>query len=453
MKLNLIKKYPLLLTLMTILVFLFSDKQSYSNDAPLQIDIMGGRVQAMPIAVSFFSVDEDLINLKLKEQIPNLISKNLVDSGLFMLLDRNAYMQKPSQLINIPPKFRDWRIIDAQALITGNIEKKDDSKIKVNVQLWDVYGERRMFGISLSSKIKSWRRISHIISDKIYERLTGEEGYFDTRIVYVAESGKQKNKIKRLAIMDQDGANHRFLTDGSDLVLTPRFSPTMQEITYLAYYNKKPRVYIFNIDTGQQEVLGDFPGMTFAPRFSPDGSKVIMSLAKKGVTDIYTMDLATRRVQQLTQSPSIDTSPTYSPDGSRIVFNSDRGGTQQLYVMNSNGRAIKRISFGKGRYATPVWSPRGDLIAFTKMFKGKFFIGVMQPNGKNERILADGYLVESPTWAPNGRVLIFFRQMEPTANGVTRSVKLFSIDLTGYNEREIVTPLDASDPAWSPLNP
>ena len=193
--------------------------------------------------------------------------------------------------------------------------------------------------------------------------------------------------------------------------------------------------------------------MTFAPRFSPDGSKVIMSLAKKGVTDIYTMDLATRRVQQLTQSPSIDTSPTYSPDGSRIVFNSDRGGTQQLYVMNSNGRGIKRISFGNGRYATPVWSPRGDLIAFTKMFKGKFFIGVMQPNGKNERILADGYLVESPTWAPNGRVLIFFRQMEPTANGVTRSVKLFSIDLTGYNEREIVTPLDASDPAWSPLNP
>ena len=235
MKLNLIKKYPLLLTLITILVFLFSDKQSYSNDAPLQIDIMGGRVQAMPIAVSFFSVDEDLINLKLKEQIPNLISKNLVDSGLFMLLDRNAYMQKPSQLINIPPKFRDWRIIDAQALITGNIEKKDDSKIKVNVQLWDVYGERRMFGISLSSKIKSWRRISHIISDKIYERLTGEEGYFDTRIVYVAESGKQKNKIKRLAIMDQDGANHKYLTNGKSLVLTPRFSPNQQKITFFSY--------------------------------------------------------------------------------------------------------------------------------------------------------------------------------------------------------------------------
>ena len=306
MKLNLIKKYPLLLTLMTILVFLFSYKQSYSNDAPLQIDIMGGRVQAMPIAVSFFSVDEDLINLKLKEQIPNLISKNLVDSGLFMLLDRNAYMQKPSQLINIPPKFRDWRIIDAQALITGNIEKKDDSKIKVNVQLWDVYGERRMFGISLSSKIKSWRRISHIISDKIYERLTGEEGYFDTRIVYVAESGKQKNKIKRLAIMDQDGANHKYLTSGKSLVLTPRFSPNQQKITFFSYsgINRglKPSVYIYDLLSGKTEILGEFNGMSFAPRFSPDGKELIMSLAQNGATNIYIMDLETKNISQLTLS-------------------------------------------------------------------------------------------------------------------------------------------------------
>jgi TolB protein len=226
----------------------------------------------------------------------------------------------------------------------------------------------------------------------------------------------------------------------------------MQEITYLGYYNKKPRVYIFNIDTGQQEVLGDFPGMTFAPRFSPDGSKVIMSLAKSGVTDIYTMDLATRRVQRLTNSPSIDTSPTFSPDGARVVFNSDRGGTQQIYVMNANGKSVKRISFGDGRYATPVWSPRGDLIAFTKMRKGVFSIGVMKPDGTGERILTSGYLVESPTWAPNGRVLIFFRQMRPKANGRSGPVKLFSIDLTGFNEREIITPNEASDPAWSPLN-
>jgi len=422
-----------------------------SSHAELRIDVTQGRADPMPIAVTIFKTDE-IKNENLGKKISTVISANLERSGLFAPIDPKAFLETSIEM-DLRPQFGNWRVLNAQAMVHGAVNINADGRLNVQFRLWDVFAEQQMVGNAYFTTPKNWRRVAHIISDLIYKRITGEDGYFDTRIVYISESGDSDNRVKRLAIMDQDGANHRFLTDGSDLVLTPRFSPTMQEITYLAYYNRKPRVYIFNIDTGQQEVLGDFPGMTFAPRFSPDGSKVIMSLAKNGVTNIYTMDLATRRVRQLTQSPSIDTSPTYSPDGSRIVFNSDRGGTQQLYVMNSNGRGIKRISFGKGRYATPVWSPRGDLIAFTKMFQGKFFIGVMQPNGKNERILADGYLVESPTWAPNGRVLIFFRQTEPTADGVTRSVKLFSIDLTGYNEREIVTPLDASDPAWSPLNP
>ena len=424
-----------------------------SADRPLQIDIMGGNIQAMPIAVSYFSSDEDLKNLNLHKNIPNLISNNLINSGLFKLLDRDAYMQSPEQLIN-RPKFRDWRIIDAQALISGKIIKKDNEKISVSIELWDVYGEKRMFGLSLSSKVKSWRRISHIISDKIYERLTGEEGYFDTRILYVSESGSQKNKIKRLAIMDQDGGNHKYLTDGKSLVLTPRFSPNQQLITFFSYSGinagLKPSVYLYNLSTGKIEILGQFPGMSFAPRFSPDGENLIMSLAENGSTNIYIMNLNTRKTNQLTRGRSIDTSPSFSPDGSNIVFNSDRSGGQHLYIMKKNGKNPKRISFGRGSYATPVWSPRGDYIAFTKFTRGRFFIGLMRPDGSEERLIAEGYLTEGPTWAPGGRVLSFFRQI-PQKDGSMKT-RLFVIDITGYRERELDTPEDASDPAWSPKN-
>jgi TolB protein len=296
-------------------------------------------------------------------------------------------------------------------------------------------------------------RIAHIIADAIYKRITGEDGYFDTRVVYIAESGPADRRVKRLSIMDQDGFNNRFLTDGRSLVLTPRFSPTSQEITYMSYARGTPRVYLFNIDTGQQEVLGEFPGMTFAPRFSPDGNKVIFSLSTNGAAQIYTQDLHTRKVTQITSTTAIDTSPCYSPDSKYIAFNSDRGGVQQIYTMNADGTGIKRISFGTGRYATPVWSPRGDLIAFTKWEHEDFQIGVMHPDGSGERILSHGFLVEAPTWAPNGRVLMFFSQTQADAKGRGGSTRLHSIDLTGANEREVVTTQDASDPAWSPLLP
>jgi len=433
-------------------VFLFYSI-ALSNNEPLQIDIMGGNVQAMPIAISYFSFDQDIQETKLQNNIPDLITNNLINSGLFKLLNRKAYMQNPDQLKNIP-KFRDWRIIDAQALITGNIKKKSDNKISVSVQLWDVYGETRMFGISLSSKIKSWRRIAHIISDKIYERLTGEEGYFDTRIVYISEAGDQKNKIKRLAIMDQDGANHQYLTDGKSLVLTPRFSPNQQQITFFSYKGinrgRKPSIYLYDLITEKIEILGQFPGMSFSPRFSPSGSDLIMSLAQNGSTNIHIMNLKNKKTKQLTKGRAIDTSPSFSPDGKKIVFNSDRSGGQHLYVMKRNGKNPKRISFGRGSYATPVWSPRGDYIAFTKFTRGRFFIGLMRPDGSAERLIAEGYLTEGPTWAPGGRVLSFFRQI-PQKDGSMRT-RLFVIDITGNRERELITPEDASDPAWSPKN-
>ena len=419
--------------------------------AELRIDVTQGRADPMPIAVADFQAI-DIVSTKTGREMAEVISANLQRSGLFAPIDRAAFIQAPGSL-GVLPKFADWRVLNAQALVQGAVTVQGDGRLRVEFRLWDVFAEQQMVGSAYFTVPANWRRVAHIISDVIYKRVTGEDGYFDTRLVYIAESGPPDRRVKRLAIMDQDGANHRFLTDGSDLVLTPRFSPTTQEITYLAYYNNKPRVYIFNIDTGQQEVLGDFPGMTFAPRFSPDGAKVIMSLARNGVTDVFTMDLATRKVTQLTNSPSIDTSATYAPDGRHVVFNSDRGGSQQLYVMDSDGGTVKRISFGKGQYATPVWSPRGDLIAFTKINGGRFYIGVMRPDGSGERLLTDGYLVEAPTWAPNGRVLIYFRQTPGDKSGRGGSVKLYSIDLTGYNEREVITPLDGSDPAWSPLIP
>ena len=419
--------------------------------AELKIDITRGNAEPMPIAVTqFFGKNEQAAAAG--RDIAGVISADLERSGLFRPVDPKAFIQTPDAL-QTQPRFPDWRALAAQALVTGAAEVQSDGRIKVEFRLWDVLAEQQMVGLAYFTVPQNWRRVAHIIADQIYKRITGEDGYFDTRVVYVAEAGPQNRRIKRLAIMDQDGANHRFLTDGSALVLTPRFSPTTQEITYLSYFNGQPRVYIFNIDTGQQEVLGDFPGMTFAPRFSPDGNSVIMSLSTDGNSEIYSMDLRTRLVRRLTNHPAIDTSPSMSPDGRQIVFNSDRGGAQQLYIMDADGRNVRRISFGKGRYATPVWSPRGDLIAFTKILENTFYIGVMRTDGSEERLLSQSFLDEGPTWAPNGRVLMFFRQAPADAAGKGGSTHLHSIDLTGYNLREVVTPTDSSDPAWSPLIP
>ncbi|MBL6850878.1 MAG: Tol-Pal system protein TolB [Alphaproteobacteria bacterium] len=426
----------------------------YINDVnadDIRIKINSGQVEPLPVAIADFTGNEGNSN-QIGRQISEVISNNLVGSGQFKAVESAAFIAPPTSP-SVRPNFTDWSPLGIKALVTGSVKNINNEEIEVEFRLWDVIAETDLIGLRLTVASKAWRRVAHIISDEIFERLSGDSGYFDTRIVYVSESGPQNKRVKRLAIMDQDGENHQYLTDGSFLVLTPRFSPTSQEITYLAYFKNEPRVYIFNLETGQQELLGSFPGMTFAPRFSPSGDKIIMSLAEKGITDIYTMNLNNQEVERLTNSNSIDTSPSYSPDASKIIFNSDRGGSQQIYIMDANGKNIKRISFGEGRYATPVWAPKGELIAFTKMHKNKFYIGVMAPDGSGERLLAEGYLVEGPTWAPNGRVLMYFKQDRPVDDGKSTNVNLYKIDITGFRETRIITPSDGSDPAWSPMLP
>jgi len=417
--------------------------------AELRIDITSGKIEPLPIAIPALAGGAPNES-QAGQDLAGVVSADLEHSGLFRPLDPRSFIQNIS-VADEQPRFGDWRQINAQALVTGSVKTQGDGRLRVEFRLWDVFAEQQLTGYGYTTTQQNWRRIAHIIADEVYKRITGEEGYFDTRIVYVSESGPAEKRIKRLALMDQDGANNRFLTNGRALVLTPRFSPTTQEITFLSYANGAPRVYLFNIDTGQQEVVGDFPGMTFAPRFSPDGNRVVLSRAENGVSNLFALDLRTHRPTRLTDSQAIDTSPCYAPDGSKIVFNSDRGGSQQLYVMSADGGGAKRISFGSGKYGTPVWSPRGDLIAFTKIDGGSFFIGVMRPDGSGERLLTRDFLVEGPTWAPTGRVLMYFRQSPSDSRGRGGSPHLYSIDLTGSNQREVTTPQDASDPAWSPL--
>lgn len=418
--------------------------------AELQIDVNGAMRDPLPLAFPEM-IHEGFWVGQYAGKIRSVVIADLERSGLFRIIPENSYIQELTS-VDEQPNFVDWKAINAHALVQSAVKEVNPNTLRVEFRLWDVYAENQLKGQSFTTTKDNWRRVAHVIADAIYERLTGEKGYFDTRIVYVSETGPATKRVKRLAIMDQDGENHKFLTSGAAMALTPRFSPNLQKVTYMSYAGSMPKVYILDIETGRQELLGSFPGMTFAPRFSPDSSKVLLSYANNGRTNIYEMDLKRRTSKQLTSGPAIDTSPSYSPDGSQIVFNSDRGGNQQLYAMNADGSDVHRISFGTGRYATPVWSPRGDYIAFTKMANGQFYIGVMYPDGSGERLLASGYLVEGPTWSPNGRVLMYFRQDKGNSRS-NAPVKLYSIDLTGYNERMIVTPAEASDPAWSPLLP
>lgn len=416
--------------------------------AQVEIDITQGTAEPMPVAVpAYLSAGSE--TSELSQDLTNVIIADLERSGLFAPIDQRAYVQK-LETIHERPRFEDWRLINAQVLVAGEVMPLGDGRIQVNTRLWDVYGNQQLASIAFKTPAENWRRAAHKVADFAYEQLTGEKGYFDTRVVFVGESGPKIDRVKRLMIMDQDGANPVPLTDGLDYdVLTPRFSPTQQQITYLALFDYRPaQVYLFNIETGEQEALGAFRGMSFAPRFSPDGTKVLMTVERNGNSDISVMDLRTRQTTQLTDNPAIDTSPSMSPDGSQITFSSDRGGSEQIYVMNADGTNQKRITFKDGRYGTPVWSPRGDLIAFTRQYQGRFYIGVVRPDGSGERLLAESYLAEGPTWSPNGRVIIFSK--EDRAGG---PVSLWSVDLTGQNLRRVPTPGEASDPAWSPLLP
>jgi len=413
--------------------------------AQLRVDITQGTIQPMPIAIPPFvgaagSVDE------LSQNVAQVVTADLKRSGLFAPVDPSAFIE-PVVPPTVTPNFANWRPLNAQALVSGSVTTTGDGRIAAEYRLWDVFSGQYLVGKQFFASPDNWRRLAHIIADSIYERLTGEKGYFDSRIVFVDETGSKSERVKRLAIMDQDGANVLMLTNGEDLVVTPRFSPSRQELVYATLAEGDWHVYLLNLETGQQERIGNFPNMAFSPRFSPDGQQVVLSLQQGGNANIYKMDLRTKQMTRLTDSPSIDTAPSYAPSGGQIVFESDRGGEQQLYVMSAGGGQAQRISFGSGKYGTPVWSPRGDLIAFTKQEAGAFKIGVMRPDGSGERILTEGFHNEGPTWSPNGRVLMFFRD----AGGASGGPQLWSVDITGYNEQIVPTPSFASDPAWSPL--
>ncbi len=422
------------------------------GSAPLEVSVTGGISAPMPIAIPAMptpqvtgtaagSTDE------LGRKLSDVISNDLKNSGLFSPVGRNALRPITFQEVTAPA-FNYWGGTGAQALVQGYIRANGDGTLTVGCYLYDVFARTELTRQGFVVSPADWRRAAHKCADMVYTRLTGEGPYFDSRVVYVSETGPKANRIKRLAIMDQDGANHRFLTNGQSIVLTPRFAPNQQSIVYMSFANKRQSIYVYDIGSGRQRLVVSTPNLTFAPRFSPDGRYILFSMAVAGNTDIYRVPASGGRPQRLTTSPGIDTGGSYSPDGSRIVFESDRSGGQQIYVMDANGGNEHRISFGGGRYATPVWSPRGDLIAFTKL-GGEFRIGVMSPSGGGEKILTDGWQDEGPTWAPNGRVIMFFR----TSQGGRGTSDLWSVDLTGVNERKVPTPLDGSDPAWGPLRP
>jgi TolB protein len=430
--------------LMIAAMLLGSPVQAQDNE-PLRIEITEGIIEPMPTAVPMF-VAENAGAEAFAQQLTEVVISDLTGSGLFRLIDPAAYIASVTNF-NAPVSYPDWKAINAEALITGAVSLADNNQMVVKFRLHDVFGQETLIGLQFAASSQSWRRMSHKVADQIYARLTGEDPYFDSRVAYIAEEGPKNNRKKRLAVMDYDGANNRYLSGTDDIVLAPRFSPNAREIIYTSYETGVPQVFLMNVDTLSRRVLDSERNMTFAPRFSPDGRKVVMSLSNGAKSDVYSFDLATGQKLQLTNTSAIDTAPSYSPDGSQIVFESDRGGGQQIYVMPANGGPAQRISFGTGRYGTPVWSPRGDMIAFTNISNGRFHIGVMRTDGSQEKLLTGSVLDEGPTWSPNGRVIMFFRETE----GSGGAPSLYSVDITGQFLKKVATPTFGSDPAWSGL--
>jgi TolB protein len=407
--------------------------------ALVEIVVTGGNFVPLPIAIPDFASSDPAFG----REIADIVRSNLRRSGLFAPLDTASL---PLQVgdVQSEPDFASWRAINVDALVMGQVER--GGQIQSSVRVWDTQQAAQVVGKSYSTDPQNYRRIAHIVSDAIYASLAGAPGYFDTRVAYVAETGPKANRVKRLAIMDQDGANIQYITSGNSLVLTPRFSPNQQMLTYLNFEGGNPQVFLLDLATGRQQRLGSFGQMTFAPRFSPDGSTIAFSVEAGGTTNIYALPIGQSQPVQLTSGAAIDTGPSYSPDGSRIVFESDRGGSPQLYVMGAGGGGAQRISYGQGNYSTPVWAPTGDLIAFTRQSGGQFHIGTMRPDGSEERLLVSSFRAEGPTWCPNGRVIMFFK--DP---GGDSGPSLYSVDIWGRNEQQIPTESFASDPAWSPL--
>ena len=425
-----------------------------AQDQPggLVVDVEGGISAPMPIAIPPMPT-QAVVNTAagatdaLGRQLAEIVANDLRNSGLFTPL-APGQLRTPTVPEVTAPTYDHWSGTGAQSLVQGFVRANGDGTLTVGCYLYDVTARNELTRQGFVVPPSDWRRAAHKCADTVYARLTGEGAYFDSRVVYVSETGPKARRIKRLAIMDQDGANHRFLTNGQSIVLTPRFAPNQQSIVYMSYVGRIPSIYVYDIGSGKQRLVVQNVATTFGPRFSPDGRYILFSMATSGNTDLYRVAATGGTPQRLTSSPGIDTGGSYSPDGSRIVFESDRSGGQQIYVMSADGSNQQRISFGGGRYATPVWSPRGDLIAFTRL-SGNFRIGVMSPSGGGERLLTDSWKDEGPSWSPNGRVITFNR----SAQGSSAREQLWMVDLTGVNERRIPTPLDGSDPAWGPLRP
>ncbi|MBC6406682.1 MAG: Tol-Pal system protein TolB [Rhodobacteraceae bacterium] len=418
-----------------------------AQTTPLRIEITEGVIEPLPYAAPDFLAENPPATPYARD-IAQIIRADLDSTGLFRPIQADAFVGEITSF-SAPVQFADWQVINAQALLSGAVSVGEDDQLEVKFRLYDVFaGQELGSGLRFVGPVESWRRIAHKVADTVYARFTGESGYFDSRIVFVEETGPKDVRLKRLAIMDQDGANLSYLTDTSTIVLAPRLSPDRAQVLYTSYETGFPRVALMDIASGRHRLLQNQPGtMSFAPRFSPDGRQIVFSITRGGNSDLYLMDIASARTTQLTTAPSIETAPDFSPDGRSIVFESDRSGSQQLYIMPAGGGPAQRISKGRGRYGTPVWSPRGDSIAFTKQYQGRFHIGVMRIDGSEERLLTASFLDESPAWAPNGRVLIFTR----VTRGTSGTAALYSVDLSGRNLRRIATEAGASDPNWSSL--
>ena len=418
-----------------------------AQDGPLRIEITEGVIEPLPFAVPNF-VAENTAAADMSQQLTRVVAQDLMGTGLFREIPPDAHIARITSFSS-PVQYADWKAINAQALITGAVSVGAGGALTVKFRLYYVFSGQEMgSGLQFNGTTSGWRRMAHKVADAVYSRITGEGPYFDSRVVYVAETGPKDNRRKRLAIMDYDGANVQYLTDSSSIVLAPRFSPTGDRVLYTSYETGFPRIYVLDVaSVGRRVLETGSSSMSFAPRFSPNGQTIVYSVTDGGNTDIYSMDIASGRSTRLTSAPSIETAPSFSPDGSRIVFESDRSGSQQLYIMPATGGEATRISFGQGRYGTPVWSPRGDLIAFTKQSKGRFHIGVMRTDGGEERLLTASFLDEGPTWSPNGRVIMFTRETQ----GAQGASSLYSVDISGRNLKQVRTEGAASDPSWSPL--
>lgn len=415
------------------------------GDSGPAINVSGAQNAPIPIAIPIIT-DPSGASSQIGSQITKTISDDLGHSGLFRPIDPSSFV--PNSMVNGVPVWQNWSILGAQALVTGDVADQGGGQLRVEFRLWSVSQQKQVQGTAYTTTAANWRRIAHIIADVVYEQLVGEKGYFDSRVAYISEAGPVTSPVRRLAVMDYDGANNQFLTSGAQMALSPQFNPTRQQLAFVSFQNNVPRVYLFDLQSGRQSLVGSFGDMTIGPKFSPDGNSLLMSVSRGNGAALVKVGASGGGMQPLTDSSSINVTPSYSPDGSQIVFNSDRDGNQQLFVMGADGSGVKRISFGEGQYAEPCWSPRGDLIAYTRFGSGGFSIGVMQPDGTGERILSQGFLVEGATFCPNGRVIMFYRQT-PLASG--HDSRLVTIGIDGFNERLVDTPTNASDPSWSPL--